>query len=316
MRMKDDLATYGGAGWTPREQCHREDVEAGILWHNCGTCSETNTLLEVLLVRPTREMFPQTVPDDFLFVDWPKIEILEQQSTAIANFYQAQGVTVHWVKSNPALLPNFIYQRDLFLMTPEGAVLSRPASAQRAAEARFTAMALSELAIPILATPRRDEVFEAADVLWLANDCVMIGVGLRTNQAAATFLTRLLREVGIDAVRVNLPSGIQHLLGIVNLVDHDLAVVRSDKATADLLDILRNAHIETIPCDPDEEIVDRLGMNFVAIGPRRIVMPGGCPNLRRRLMNSGISVHEIDISEYLKGAGGLGCLTGIIRRQM
>ncbi len=314
--MKVDPASYGGSGWHQRERSHREDVESGIVWHRCGTRSEVSTLLEVMLVQPTREMFSEGEPNDFLFLDWPNFEILYEQAMAIADLYQAHGVTIRWVKSNPALLPNFLFQRDLFFMTPEGAVLARPASEQRAGEVRFSGKALSELGVPILATPRRKELFEGADALWLDENCVMIGVGVRTNKAGASFVSQLLREMGVAAITVDLPSGIQHLLGIVNLADRNLAAVRRDKATDELLGILRNARIEVIFCDPSDEVVERLGMNFVALGPRRIVMPSRCPCLRQQFADSGVLVHEIDISEYCKAAGGLGCLTGIIRRQV
>jgi N-dimethylarginine dimethylaminohydrolase len=314
--MKNAPATYGGTGWHSRESAHQDDVASGIVWHRCGSRSETNTLLEVMLTRPSWEMFPKGEPNDFLFLDWPNIELLQEQSAAIANVYQSQGVAVRWVDSNPALLPNFLFQRDLFFMTPEGALLARPAAPQRAGEARFAAAALSKLGIPILATPRRKELFEGADVLWLDENSVIIGVGVRTNEAGARFVSQQLREMNIDSVIVELPHGVQHLLGIVNFADRDLAAVRRDKATDALLGILRNARVDTILCDPVEEVVERLGMNFVALGPRRIIMPSRCPFLRQQLSDAGVSVYEADISEYCKAAGGLGCLTGIIRRQI
>lgn len=260
-------------------------------------------------------MFPGGEPNDFLFLDWPDPERLRAQAEAVADFYQSQGVVVHWADSDEVPPPNFLFQRDLFFMTQEGALLARPASAQREAEARFAAAALSKLGVPILATPRRSELFEGADALWLDENRVMIGVGGRTNESGARFVSRQLSEMGVDSVTVELPRGVQHLLGVVNFADRDLAAVRRDKTTDELLGILREAGVETIFCDPGSEVSERLGMNFVALGARRIVMPSGCPSLRRRLSEAGITVQEAEVGEYLKAAGGLGCLTGIIRRQ-
>ncbi len=57
-------------------------------------------------------------------------------------------------------------------------------------------------------------------------------------------------------------------------------------------------------------------MNFVTISPRRIIMAASTDDVKRVLLSSGIEVAaEIEISELLKGAGGLGCATGIINRK-
>jgi N-dimethylarginine dimethylaminohydrolase len=64
----------------------------------------------------------------------------------------------------------------------------------------------------------------------------------------------------------------------------------------------------------DEELTRRRGMNFVAVGPSAVLMPSGCPGIRRRLEMEGISARCVDVGEYLKAAGGLACLTGILSR--
>lgn len=310
----DGPATYGGAGWRAREGSHEEDIKAGVVWHSCGVRSEVGQLLEVLLTYPSSELLPPGEPNDYLFIERPHITTLQKQAESIAQLYQELGVTVHCLRPSPPLLPNFLFQRDLFWMTPEGALLCRPASEQRAAEARFTALALAELGIPILATPRGHALFEGADALWLDQSTVLLGVGIRTNDAGASFVSHLLRDLGIHSVTVRLPDAIQHLLGVVNFVDRKLAAVRRDKATDELLGVLREAGIEVIFCEPDADLLERRGMNFVTIAPSRVVMPAGCPSVRDRLNAAGVVTHEIDISEYCKAAGGLGCLTGIIKR--
>jgi N-dimethylarginine dimethylaminohydrolase len=285
------------------------------VWHPCGVRSEVGKLLEVLLTDPSSEMLPAGQPNEYLFLEWPHIRRLQEQAESIAALYQEQGVVVRWARTGVAALPNFLFQRDLFWMTPEGALLARPASEQRAGEARFTASALAELGVPILATPRGRAFFEGADALWLDESTVLIGVGLRTNEAGASFVSQVLRDLRIDAITVRLPGGVQHLLGIVNFADRKLAAVRQDKATDELLGVLRDASVEVISCEPGPDITERLGMNFVALAPRQVVMPSGCPSVRERLNDAGVATYEVDISEYCKAAGGLGCLTGIVRRQ-
>jgi arginine deiminase len=100
----------------------------------------------------------------------------------------------------------------------------------------------------------------------------------------------------------------------VTFIDHRLAAVRNGKASADLLKVLREAGIEAIPCDVEPGAGEPFANNFVTVSPGEIVMPAGCPATRRRLESAGIVVDEIDVSQYLRGAGGIGCLTAILHR--
>ena len=111
-----------------------------------------------------------------------------------------------------------------------------------------------------------------------------------------------------------LPKNCQHLFGIVNIVAPNLAVVHGDKTTPHIANILHEKAIETIVLKGGRELNNRLGMNFVTLAPNKIVMPAGAPDIKKQLTNHGIEVHEIVIDEYLKAAGGLACLTGILRR--
>jgi N-dimethylarginine dimethylaminohydrolase len=55
-------------------------------------------------------------------------------------------------------------------------------------------------------------------------------------------------------------------------------------------------------------------MNFVTLAPRHLLMPAGCPRTRARYEARGIRVEEVDVSEYLLAAGGIGCATGVLAR--
>jgi N-dimethylarginine dimethylaminohydrolase len=100
----------------------------------------------------------------------------------------------------------------------------------------------------------------------------------------------------------------------VNFADARLAVVHGGRVTPEIHGVLGDLHIERLVLPPDDELSRGRGMNFVTLAPRRLVMPTGCPGIRRRLEAAGIEVHECDVSQYLKAAGGLGCLTGILSR--
>lgn len=308
-------ATYGGSGWQPRPTSLRKEVAAGKIWHSCGYNSEWGVLKEVLLSWPGEELLYDEQPNHHLMLAQPDLATIRRQASELAAFYKSQGILVHFARPSSPPPPNFLFLRDLFWATEEGVVLGRPAAAQRAGEERFAAEALAQVGVPIVLYPRGQATFEGADALWLNSRTLLVGTGVRTNNAAVTQLTGLVNGLGAEIISVPLPTGVQHLLGVVNFVAADLAVLNGGKASANLQKILVGAGVETIVLPPDRELTVKLGMNFVTLGPRRIVMPGGCPGIKKRLQQAGIECAEIEVGEYLKAAGGLACLTGILKRQ-
>lgn len=306
-------ATYGGPGWHPRQSSLSTEIAEGIIWRPCGYRSESSRLTDVVLSWPGAELEFSCPPDAMLMLDRINLAAIRRQTEGLVSFYESQGITVHLVRPNLPP-PNFLFQRDLFWATPSGIVLARPAALQRAGEERFAAEALSRIGVPIVMHFRGTATFEGADALWLDPKTVLLGTGVRTNTEAARQLTPFLAELDIELFQIPLPEKSQHLLGIINPVASDLAVVHGGKITQDLTDILQAKNITTILLEDDAELNSQMGMNFVTLSPGKIVMPTGAPAVKCRLEDHGIEVHQIDIGEYLKAAGGLACLTGILRR--
>ncbi len=57
-------------------------------------------------------------------------------------------------------------------------------------------------------------------------------------------------------------------------------------------------------------------LNFVTLGPRRILMPAGNPGVRGFYQGLGVEVIETPMAELKKAAGAVGCLTGVVAREM
>ena len=56
-------------------------------------------------------------------------------------------------------------------------------------------------------------------------------------------------------------------------------------------------------------------MNFVPLGPRRILMNGGYPVYQDFLEGLGVECVTVTARELVKAAGGFGCLTGVLARE-
>jgi N-dimethylarginine dimethylaminohydrolase len=313
-RPGSDLpSSLGGPGFRAREGSLATDL--GSVWTACGAGSHVAPLREILLAVPGREMQFAGEPSAWLMRDRPDAARLAAQARALGQAFSAEGVEVHWhdpLAATPRPTPNHIFVADLFFMTPEGAVISRMAAAQRAGEERAIAAALAARGIPILMTVRDCATFEGADAIWLDRTNVLVGVGRRTNRAGAAQLTRLLGDMGVTVQVCELGAGVQHLLGAFNPLDERLAAVLRPAVTDSLREALHGW--ELLELDLDEETGERRAMNFVTLAPRRVLMPSRCPRTREALEKRGVACCEADVSEYLKADGGIGCATGIVRR--
>ena len=307
-------AAYGGSGWRARQESHIEDVTCGV-WRSLGAPSEVATLREVVLARPSAAALAGYDAEELLFVSMPNPERWSACAAALGHVYERFGVTVHWADScGSNASANFVFQRDLFFRTPEGAILGRPASRQRAVEARWAAATLAALGVPILAIPRGCALFECADALWLDPRTVLVGIGARTDVDGFAFVAAVLNELGVRAVPIELPGHVQHLLGILNFVDTDLAVVRRCSAFDAVSDVLSAAGVAVIEYAECSQANAPLEMNFVTLAPRRVLMDASGRTLTDQLAAAGIEVVPFDASEYGKAAGGLACASGILRR--
>jgi arginine deiminase len=306
-------AAYGGAGWRPRAGTTADEI--GTLWAPYAVRSEHSPLRAVLLHRPGDELRAAAAdPDACLMLDAPDVTLAGAQHDELAAAYRAEGVGVAFVDPAVSPPPNLMYVADLMFMTPAGAILARPASTVRAGEERWVARRLADLGVPILRSVGGTGVFEGADAMWLDPRTVLLGRGLRTNAAGATQVAATLAELGVRTVQVDLPHSAMHLMGQVRIIDHDLALIQSGHVPWSAVDALRE-HGYVVSGFPDEaELRHGFAHNFVTLGPRRILMPAGNPRSQAHYAELGIECVTVEIGELQKAAGGIGCLSGVLRR--
>ena len=126
------VAAYGGEGWRPRTTSLRQEL--GTIWGDWGVDSEYAPLSAVLLHLPTEEIEDLVNPDDVQMLAPVEASLLRKQHDTLAEAYRSAEVQVHYVLPSVVPPPNTMFVRDVFFMTPEGAILARPASTVRAGE--------------------------------------------------------------------------------------------------------------------------------------------------------------------------------------
>jgi arginine deiminase len=306
-------SAYGGPGWSPRLTSLRQEI--GTTWHACGVASEWHPLKAVLLHSPGPELAEIAEPDQSQMLETIDATVARSQHEALARAFRDLGVEVHYVEPQETPPPNLMFVADLLFMTPEGALLGRPASTVRAGEERLVARRLADLGIPILRTVRGAGTFEGADAAWLDPQAVLLATGLRTNAEGAAQVAESLHEMGVTAAQVGLPHGSMHLMGLLRFADRDLAIAWPGRVPHAAVEALRARGYSVLFLPDDEEAGHGMALNFVTLAPRKILMPAGNPVTRSFYENVGITCYTVEVDELLKAAGGIGCLTGILQRE-
>jgi N-dimethylarginine dimethylaminohydrolase len=289
--------------------------ELGILWGACGLNSEWAPLRAVLLHRPSLELSASVDPNAVNMLAPLDIARAQEQHDGLAAAYRAAGVRVAYAEPPTTPTPNLMFMADLFAMTPEGAILARPASAVRAGEERLAALRLAALGVPIIRSVSGSATFEGADMLWLDSQTVLLGRGLRTNDAGVAQVSAVLREMGVSTIQVDLPYGTMHLMGMLRIVDRDLAIAWPTRLAVRGVEALRRCGYRVIFLPDEREALQGAALNIVTLGPRTVLMAEGNPTTQAFYEQHGIACHAVVVDELAKAAGAIGCLTGVIERE-
>ena len=314
MPNKSETAAYGGPGWAPRKKSLRDEI--GSIWNSCGINSEWASLKAVLMHRPGNEIENIKNPNEAQMLETPVLDKLQKQYDDIAETYRKSNVSVSYVEPSQIPPPNLIYVADLLFMTTEGAILARPASTVRAGEERYIARRLAEMGIPIVLSIRGTGTFEGADAAWLNPDCIMVGTGLRTNREGAAQIAKLFEQMAIEVIVVNLRPGAMHLMGSLRFSDENIAICWPSMIPDGAIEALQERGYEVLLAPDERELRSGMALNYVSLGPRSILMVAGNPVTQAFYEAAGIKCQTVEIGEIMKAAGGIGCSTGILERNL
>ena len=306
------LSAYGGDGWSPR--IRDTAAEIGEIWGACGIDSEWRRLRAVLLHRPGAELEASRNPNDVQMLAPIDVARAGEEHDALAQAYRDNQVTVHEVEPAGEPHPNQMFCADLVFLTPQGAILARPASTVRAGEEREVARRLADLGVPILRSVSGRATFEGADAAWLDEKTVAVAHGLRTNPRGIAQVAEVLADQGVEVIAADLPFGTMHLMGMLRIVDVDLTVAWPRRTPHVVVQACRERGMEVIFLPEVDDHQMNRAVNFVTLGPRRILVEAGYTKVQEFYERHGIECVSVAASELVKAAGGFGCLTGVLQR--
>jgi len=307
-----DIDAIPGERWFPKESYFEDDITE--YWGDWGVSSEVDTLKAVLLRRPGKEI-ENFNAKEVRFSDEPiDVELMRKQHDEVAQIYRDFGAKVYYVENQREDRPNAVFCRDLMFMTPEGAIITRPAMAARRGEERYIAEALARIGVPVLRTIAGDGMFEGANAMWVDRKTCVLSTGVRCNKSGFEQVKYELERMGVDVYHMQQPYSNIHIDGLLNPASNDVMLMHASQVPYDIVDMLKKKGYKMLEAPSRTEVRETFGCNFVALEPGFILMPEGNPRTQELLEKNGIKVKTVNISEIIKGKGALHCITAYLKR--
>ena len=248
------------------------------------------------LVRPPAATFATGITSAGLGP--PALSLALEQHEAYCRTLERLGLALVRLGPDPDF-PDSTFVEDTAVVTPAGAILTRPGAPSRAGEVREVAAALrpwfpepAEIAAP--GTVDGGDVCEAGSHF-------LIGLSHRTNREGATQLAQWLEGHGYSSSLIDIRTvpGMLHLkTGLSWLGERRLL------ATGEIADheALHGWEVLRVPDGED------YAANCVRVNDALLVARG-FPGTEALLRPLGVEVATLDMSEYRKMDGGLSCLS-------
>jgi dimethylargininase len=201
--------------------------------------------------------------------------------------------------------PNSVFTRDTALCTPDGYIKLRLGLQSRRGEEAWMGQILDTHGEPLVGEIKQPGTVEGGDVI-LAGLVAFVGRSIRTNEDGVEQLADLLSAMEYDVRVVQLPDSILHLDKAMMLVGPD-RVIHCCGLIPD--GTLRGFEAIELEC------AQGATANVICLGENEAIVELSNQEAASQLRAHGVVVHELDLSEFVKGSGGPNCLIMPVERQ-
>lgn len=194
--------------------------------------------------------------------------------------------------------PDCVFVEDTAVVIGDIAVVTRPGAPSRRGEVGPVAAVLSEwLSTPAIEAPA---TLDGGDVI-VTSDRVLIGRSSRTNSHGVAQLARIVSDLGLRVVEVEVDAGL-HLKSSVLPLDEETMVVTPGAVEESALAGYRLIY---------EEETERFRFSALPLPDGRVLVTASAPRTWARIAEEGYPVVPIDISQIQAADGGLTCMSVI-----
>ena len=245
-----------------------------------------------------------------------------EQYGEFARLVERSGAEIIWLDDQGDGLADAMFTHDPSLMSDQGAIILRMGKPLRAAEPALHERAYAERQIPILGRIEAPGTVEGGDCVWLDARTLVVGRGVRTNQAGIDQLGALLAPHGIAVLGFDLPlwqgeDACLHLMSVISPLADDLALVFAPLLPAAFYQLLKARGIRLIEAPADEfHASNGLSLNVLPTSPGKVIMVEGFPATRAAMEAAGCTVSTFAADALcIACEGGPTCLTRPVLRR-
>jgi len=275
--------------------------------------------LRTVLVKRPDKAFAVNDPAAWHYTARPDLALAQQEHDALVALLRQSGAEVIYHDEHQPEHADAIFTFDPALVTDHGAIILSMGKPQRRGEEAVMARRFETLDMPIHYTLHNEARAEGGDLLWLDHDTLAVGLGFRTNIEGLRQLRAALEPLGASVLPVELPyymgpKACLHLLSLISIVDHRLAVVYPPLMAVPFWQELQRRDFQLIEVS-DVEFAT-MGTNVLALSPGKCLMLEGNPITQRKLEEAGCEVMTYTGNEIShKAEGGPTCLTRPVWRE-
>ncbi|RLA28648.1 MAG: amidinotransferase [Gammaproteobacteria bacterium] len=286
-----------------------------------GVQDMVSPLLRVIVRKPVATMADAN-PAEWHYGDGLRQDALDSQHREFVAQLAKSGAEILSMGDTPDELCDAVFTHDPSLVSNAGAILLRMGKMLRRAEVDAHEGLYRKLGVPILGRIETPGTVEGGDCVWLNQHTLIVGRGFRTNQQGIDQLRALLEPTGVTVQAFDLPvySGEEaclHLMSLISMLDHDLALVCKSLLPAAFYQMLLEQGVQLLDAPMDEfEASNTLSLNVLAVKPRHGIMVAGLPATRSVMEDAGCVIDTFDgDSLCIKCEGGPTCLTRPLLRE-
>ncbi len=237
----------------------------------------------------------------FLTRDKIDMDLAKQQHQQYQSVLSSLGCEIVIVPTESNLADS-VFIEDTAVVLDEVAVLCRPATALRGQEVTGVEDVLQQYRT--LISIQSPGTLEGGDLLRVGK-VIYAGLSTRSNQNGIEQLSRIVADYGFSVKTVETEKCL-HLKSAISEVAPGVLLINPDWISRSTF-----KNYELIDVDKEEAHAD----NALLVG-QKIIYPSSFPRTLEKLVNAGLDVTQVNVSELQKAEGAVTCCSLIFKMSL